>query len=203
LREADENGSETMSIFPTKILLATDGSREASLAARTAVDLADKTSSELHVAFVLRTQDAPDYEALGFEIEKPYEEVEQMGQRLLDEQVRRVEELRGTVAEAHFTKGRPDQEIVAVGEDVGAGLIVLGSQGLGGVKRALMGSVSDSVIRHAHCPVMVVRPLLDEACPNLQRPRAGRQEPPALKATLGHTSAATTGNSLHAPGRAS
>jgi nucleotide-binding universal stress UspA family protein len=49
-----------MSIFPTKILLATDGSREANLAARTAVDLADKTGSELHVAFVLRTQDAPD-----------------------------------------------------------------------------------------------------------------------------------------------
>jgi nucleotide-binding universal stress UspA family protein len=49
-----------MSIFPTKILLATDGSREANLAARTAVDLADKTDSELHVAFILRTQDASD-----------------------------------------------------------------------------------------------------------------------------------------------
>jgi len=146
-----------MSIFPTKILLATDGSREASLAARTAVDLADKTSSKLHVAFVLRMQDAPDYEALGFDIEKPSEEVKQMGQRLLDEQVRRVEEVGGTVAGAHFRMGRPDQEIVAVGEDVGAGLIVLGSRGLGGVKRALMGSVSDSVVRHAHCPVLVVR----------------------------------------------
>ena len=40
---------------------------------------------------------------------------------------------------------------------IGAGLIVLGSRGLGGVKRALMGSVSDSVVRHAHCPVLVVR----------------------------------------------
>ena len=52
---------------------------------------------------------------------------------------------------------RPDQGILGVGEDVGAGLIVLGSRGLGGVKRALMGSVSDSVVRHAHCPVLVVR----------------------------------------------
>jgi nucleotide-binding universal stress UspA family protein len=146
-----------MSIFPTKILLATDGSREASLAARTAVDLADKTGSELHLVFALRTQDASDYETLGFDTEKPREEVEQMGQRLLDEQVRRVEELGGTVAGAHFRMGRPDQEIVAVGEDVSASLIVLGSRGLGGVKRALMGSVSDSVVRHAHCPVMVVR----------------------------------------------
>ena len=42
-----------MSIFPTKILLATDGSTEAELAARTAVDLSQKTDSELHVIHVL------------------------------------------------------------------------------------------------------------------------------------------------------
>jgi nucleotide-binding universal stress UspA family protein len=147
-----------MSIFPTKILLAADGSRETQLAAHTAVDLADKTGSELHVAFILRTQDVPDYDVMGFDIEKPHEEENrQMGQRLLDEQVRRVEEAGGTVAGAHFRMARPDRGILAVGEDVGAGLIVLGSRGLGGVKRALMGSVSDSVVRHAHCPVMVVR----------------------------------------------
>jgi nucleotide-binding universal stress UspA family protein len=34
---------------------------------------------------------------------------------------------------------------------------VMGSRGHGGVRRALMGSVSDSVVRHAHCPVLVVR----------------------------------------------
>ena len=38
-----------MSIFPTKVLLATDGSNEADLAARSAAELADKTGSELHV----------------------------------------------------------------------------------------------------------------------------------------------------------
>jgi nucleotide-binding universal stress UspA family protein len=147
-----------MSIFPTKILLATDGSREATLAARTAVDLANKTGSELHVAFVLRTHDAPDLSTLDFDTEKAHEEeIKQMGQRLLDEQVRRVEEAGGTVAGAHFKVARPDQGILAIGEDVGTGLIVLGSRGLGGVKRALMGSVSDSVVRHAHCPVLVVR----------------------------------------------
>jgi nucleotide-binding universal stress UspA family protein len=147
-----------MSIFPTKILLATDGSSEANLAARTAVDLADKTGSELHVAFILRTQDTSEYDPMGFNTEKaPEEEIKQMGRRLLNEQVRRVEEAEGTVAGAHFRMARPDQGILAVGEDIGTGLIVLGSRGLGGVKRALMGSISDSVVRHAHCPVLVVR----------------------------------------------
>jgi nucleotide-binding universal stress UspA family protein len=147
-----------MSIFPTKILLATDGSEEASLAARTAVDLADKTGSELHVAFILRTQDASEYDPMGFNTEKAHEEeIKQMGQRLLGEQVRQVEEAGGTVAGAHLRMARPDRGILAIGEDVGTGLIVLGSRGLGGVKRALMGSVSDSVVRYAHCSVMVVR----------------------------------------------
>ena len=42
-----------MSIFPTKILLATDGSREAVLAGQTAAELPQKTDSELHVVHVL------------------------------------------------------------------------------------------------------------------------------------------------------
>jgi K+-sensing histidine kinase KdpD len=42
----------TISIFPTKILLATDGSEEAVRAAKTAADLANKTDSELHIVHV-------------------------------------------------------------------------------------------------------------------------------------------------------
>jgi len=41
-----------MNIFPTKILLATDGSEDAELALRAAVDTAEKTGSELHVVHV-------------------------------------------------------------------------------------------------------------------------------------------------------
>ena len=48
-----ETGSKEhkMSIFPTRILLATDGSKESTLAAQTAIDLANKTGSELHVVY--------------------------------------------------------------------------------------------------------------------------------------------------------
>jgi nucleotide-binding universal stress UspA family protein len=54
--------------------------------------------------------------------------------------------------------GEVEREIVHLAEDLGAGLILMGSRGRGGIRRALMGGVSDSVVRHAHCPVMVVRP---------------------------------------------
>ena len=62
------------------------------------------------------------------------------------------------MAEAHLVRGRPDREVVHLSEgDRGPGLIIMGSRGLGGVRRALMGSVSDCVVRHAHCPVLIVR----------------------------------------------
>ena len=147
-----------MSIFPTKILLATDGSVESELALNTAVDLANSTSSELHVVHV-GSQNHPDLPTLRDPalFEERLQGLEQETQEVLDGQARKIEEAGGTVQEAHSRRGRKDQEIVHLGEDIGAGLIVMGSRGRGGVRRALMGSVSDSVIRHAHCPVLVVR----------------------------------------------
>jgi nucleotide-binding universal stress UspA family protein len=147
-----------MSIFPTKILLATDGSREAQLAATTAADLAKSTGSELHVLHVGAGQ--PLYVAPGSSaiIEELLDTQRAEAQRVLDEQVRLVEGSGATVEEAHLSiDERPDRTIVHLSEDIGAGLIVMGSRGRGGIRRALMGSVSDAVVRLAHCPVLVVR----------------------------------------------
>ena len=141
-----------MSIFPTKILLATDGSREAQLAATTAVDLAKSTNSELHVVHV-----GEYLPTLLAQTEVEPAQLEREAQKLLDEQVRKLEEAGGTVKEAHLRLGRADEEIVGLAEAIGAGLIVMGSRGHGRIRRALMGSVSESVVRHAHCPVTIVR----------------------------------------------
>lgn len=150
-----------MSIFPTRILLATDGSEEAELALKTAVDLADCTKSELHVVTVAREYHPASFEVpeAGRLLDETRRVLEREAREVLDGQVKKIEEAGGTVAEAHLrTEGRKDQEIVRLGEEIGAGLIVMGSRGLGVLRRALMGSVSDSVVRHAHCPVLIVRP---------------------------------------------
>lgn len=147
-----------MSIFPAKVLLATDGSKEAVLAARTAADMATSTDSELHVVTVGQGPLDPSYR---IEAYVPYEQIadsiKRHSQKVLDEQVREIEDAGGTVKQTHLKIGQRDEEIVRLSEEIGAGLIVLGSRGHGGIKRALMGSVSDSVVRHAHCPVMIVR----------------------------------------------
>jgi nucleotide-binding universal stress UspA family protein len=152
-----------MSIFPTKIVLATDGSREAALAAHTAAQIANETDSELHLVHVLpRSVPLHPGHFVGPEVEEHWlqreqELLEREAQLLLDTQVEEIEAAGSSVAQTHLGIGKPDEEIVALAEDLEAGLIVIGNRGRGGIRRALMGSVSDSVVRHAHCPVLVVR----------------------------------------------
>jgi nucleotide-binding universal stress UspA family protein len=153
-----------MSIFPTKILLATDGSSEARLAARTAVDLAQKTASEVHLIHVfdvaliaLLYPEATDQK--GVKVPEPILEgdLQRHAREVLEGEVKRLRSAGGTVAQSHLMMGEVAREIVHLAEDLGAGLIVMGSRGRGGIRRAMMGSVSDSVVRHAPCPVMVIR----------------------------------------------
>jgi nucleotide-binding universal stress UspA family protein len=154
-----------MSIFPTKILLATDGSKEAELASRTAAELAQSTGSELHVLYVWEAAN-PYVEAVGLAGDEPVtprldaelkRQFDRQARTMLDAQAEKVRAVGGTVAQAHLRMGKADHEIVTLAEEIGAGLIVMGGRGRGGIRRALMGSVSDSVVRHAHCPVLVVR----------------------------------------------
>jgi nucleotide-binding universal stress UspA family protein len=146
-----------MSIFPTTILLATDGSEEGQLAAATAADLAEKTNSDLHVLTV--GPDLPLYELPEHpvEFEGVVRENRREAKELLEQQAKRIEESGVTVKETHLREGRADKEIVEVAEEIGAGLIVMGSRGHGRLRRSLLGSVSESVVRHAHCPVTIVR----------------------------------------------
>ena len=144
-----------MTIFPTKILLATDGSEDAELAARVAADLTKRTAAELHLSHAWRPLPYYAYPSLvPEEYHPPYEEG---AKKLLDEQVGRIERAGGTVAESHLVTGRPAEAIIELGEEIDAGLIVVGSRGHGPVGRLVMGSVSEGVVHHAHCPVLVVR----------------------------------------------
>jgi nucleotide-binding universal stress UspA family protein len=153
-----------MSIFPTKILLATDGSSEARLAARTAVELAQKTDSEVHLIHVfdvaliaLLYPEATDPK--GVKVPEPIleEDLQRHAREVLEGEVKLLRSAGGTVAQSHLVMGEVAREIVHLAEELGVGLIVMGSRGRGGIRRALMGSVSDSVVRHAPCPVMVIR----------------------------------------------
>src|SRR5918992_3356565 len=139
-----------MSVFPTKMLLATDGSEDARGATEAAVDLAGKSNSELHVMHVWH--DVP-----GFAHAFVKRELRRQGQEILDEQVKKIEASGGTVTQAHLRGGRTSDEVIKLSEELGVGLLVVGSRGLGTVRRILMGSHSEEIVHHAHVPVLVVR----------------------------------------------
>lgn len=140
-----------MSVFPTKILLATDGSEDAARATEAASDLARKSGSELHVVHVWH--DVPGPYRHGF----VKAELRRQGQEILDEQVRKIEDAGVTVTQAHLRGGRTSNEVIKLSEELGVGLLIVGSRGLGTVRRILMGSQSEEIVHHAHVPVLVVR----------------------------------------------
>jgi nucleotide-binding universal stress UspA family protein len=153
-----------MSIFPTRILLATDGSEEAQLATLRAVDLAQRTDSELHVVHVgvVPTLLVSYPGTLGYH-GKLYEQIQEQSRELLRKESWRVEASGGTVAGAHLRMGAVDLEIVGLAKELGTDLIVMGCRGHRGIRRAIEGSVSDGVIHHAPCSVLVVRPQKEQA----------------------------------------
>lgn len=137
--------------MPRKILLATDGSEDAALAARAAADLARKGGAELHVAHAWH--DIPSPHAHRY-IER---ELRLQGQEILDGQVAALERSGAEVAGRHLVEGRTAEAVLWISGQVEAEMILLGSRGLGFVQRALIGSVSEGVVRRADCPVLVMR----------------------------------------------
>jgi nucleotide-binding universal stress UspA family protein len=144
--------------LPTTILVATDGSHDAALAATAAVGLSNATGSELHLVHVL--QQFPRYAYPGVTPElysMVRDEQDKQGRELLAEDAKRVRERGGNVAEVHLRRGRVADEILGLAESLGVGLIALGSRGLGPVKRLVVGSVSEGVVHGAPCPMLVLR----------------------------------------------
>src|ERR671920_1864900 len=122
-----------MNVFPTRILLASDGSESAAHATQVAVELSKKTHSELHVLYVGEDSTASLYpqgadpawvvqEDLT-RMEEQGQQFEQLARQTLDAEVQRVRAVGGTVAQAHLRMGTPPAaEIVELAEELEVGL---------------------------------------------------------------------------------
>lgn len=143
-----------MNRFPHRILCAVDGSKPSDLAVSHVIDLIADTDAELHVVHVglVSPWTNPDSMNPG-----QIERLRQESQRVLDAQVERFKASGVEPTSAHLRMGRPTDEILRLRDEVSADLIVIGSRGLNAFKRVLLGSDAEGVVRHAPCPVLVVR----------------------------------------------
>ncbi|MEW6162075.1 MAG: universal stress protein [Nitrospirota bacterium] len=121
------------------ILIATDGSKYSEAATREAISLAKRCGSNLIVLSVAKKDE-------NLPVAKESVDI-----------VRKVAEREGVKVEALALKGEPYEVIVKTADQKNAGLIVVGSHGRTGLERLFMGSVTERVIGHAGCPILVVR----------------------------------------------
>ncbi|MGI8910620.1 MAG: universal stress protein [Rubrobacteraceae bacterium] len=143
-----------MSMFPTNILLATDGSESSLPALRAAADLSAKTGSGVHIIYVGKGISTP---AAYNDPNSRDTDAASQARELIDGQIKEIEAGGGTVADSHIVPGkRPAREIIKFTREPDIGMVVIGSRGLGRFQYTLRGSVSASVVRDAYCPVLVV-----------------------------------------------
>ena len=141
-------------MFPMRILAVSDSSEPAALALRLAAEIANATGSELHVVQVAMVSRYVYPDILSDQqVERIRGEVEQK----LDAEVARAETEGISIAGKHVAIGRSDAEVIKLAERLKVGLLVIGNRTEDAVRRILLGNDAESIVRHAHCPVLVAR----------------------------------------------
>ena len=153
--------AETMTNINLQVVVAYDFSQSGNAALYRAIALAVRAPVHtLHFACVV------DRHGPGLPVSVPHDRIdyaytERLQQALTElvAQELRAADLQGRVHFfVHVRIGKPADELLALAHEIGADLIIIGSKRLTGVKRLILGSVSEKVVREARCTVEVARP---------------------------------------------
>lgn len=133
------------------------------MAVRAAVELADGTGSELHLVHVVPIEPEPpnpyswaNHSWAKERSEAQLESKRLRGLELLDGQARRVEEEGGSVTATHYREGRLEKEVVRLGEEIDAGLIVAREQRHPWFARIFGVGFFGGVFRRTDRPVLIL-----------------------------------------------
>lgn len=140
-----------ISIGFKKVLIATDGSKFSSAAEKKAINFARSYGGELQIISVV---DVPA--ELYAESPKTMEELISKAKGYVDS-VKKDAESSGVKTQVIVREGEAYRIIADTARELGADIIIMGSHGRTGLKRLLMGSVTEKVIGYTPCPVLVVK----------------------------------------------
>ena len=135
-----------------KVLVAVDGSEVSDLAVKRAGQYTGLANVDLTLLTVL--EDIVSYKKIPNTF--IYQERKKEAEKILRKAKKNLKD-HGVDCKTKIAAGPVASEIVRIAEEQSATSIFVGSRGNRGLKRMLLGSVADDVIRHAHCPVTIIR----------------------------------------------
>ena len=139
-----------------KIAVSLDGSKCAEEAFDVALNLAKNESAELAICSIVDPIVVVGTTAPSPATDQMLADREMESRRLVDEAVAKATTA-GVKASGEMHLGLPYDEILRFSKRQGADAIVMGTHGRGGLKRLFLGSVAESVLHRASCPVVIVR----------------------------------------------
>ena len=138
------------------IVVGTDGSEPAERAVREAIDIAARDGARLLIVTAFPDPTMMLRERIASGATPVDVNLRDVAESVVARHVRAARE-RGVEVETHASEGDPAVAILDAASEHGADLIVVGNRGLSGIRRFLLGSVSQKVSEHASCNVMIVR----------------------------------------------
>ena len=139
-----------------KILVATDGSQYSDKALEYAVNIAKVFGAKLYIIHVVE-EDKVALASSAIPITTNIiDDLVRIGNEILS-RAREYAKSRGIDAEVILARGNAADKILETADKINADLIIVGSRGLKGLARFLLGSVSERVVRHSNKPVLVVK----------------------------------------------
>ena len=153
--ESNDDGVARVADVPGGVLVGHDGSECAQEALQWAAGLASRAGYPLHVLRAWKITTAPQPASLAAGYVPPLEDFEKATLEELEAHVAAAGLPSGSSVTCHVTHGNPARGLIE--SAARADLLVVGARGRGGFTGLVLGSVSDQCVRHAPCPVTVVR----------------------------------------------
>ncbi len=138
-----------------KIVVAVDGSGDADKAFKRSLDIAKRNDATLIITHVVDTR---TYATIAEYDKVIVSEAEERGREILADYETKAREANVVDVKVDLKKGIPKSVLTTELEtEENPDLIIIGATGLNAIERFLIGSVSENVVRHASCDVLIVR----------------------------------------------